>query len=743
MRTVNKMIEKAKKLINLQSLHTLRRERGAVFVLTALLLPALFGFLGVAYDVGNLYMHKARLQNVVDAAALAGGRAFMESQKKTVGTPDTVDAFPGDDGRTEELYVAGGSKNREGNHPDADNAADGYIYKNLVNFGTSVKNDKYSHYALSSEGMASRIFYRIGLYEEVPLHFIPVIIDRKKQKVRAGAVVVIEEGQTTGNTLFDKLFALENKINIHENVLDHQGDDAWEDKPKSQGGAKIVSTFDGEIIFTSNQWDANYAQTIVQDNQTGGYLYTKAEQAYQLEHDLSIKELNAIPNMGVKSAWDNTIGLDYHVQGFLTKLTRPHIDLLAHCNNDKQNFETSKIVSNSYKNNNNYIYYTVTSSKGTVIYYHKSKSGNEYTPCVGDYVKLEGNTYYAFQKEGSERFIFDEMGNRIVCNYNNGWSFRRKNIIDHETWTEFQYSNIVATLVSDNSEGTTYSYNYNGTIIRFTLEKIGINFSQGIEVNSNEYSSYPVYHWERNGGEAVLKVDGLPGDESNPVYIIFTGGADPIKIQVTKSNERPIIFCNLTTTPIREFEIKAGVEFKGVIYSPYANVGPVWNRGGGKFTGNITAKKLDIDVAGESWTQKNFVANDSDLNQLTSEILEAQEKRKNLAINSAKEYLGSLGLGIDDTAWGDPSWFSKQTEEKKEQIKEAWNNARQYLWATNGFDIPDWPWSDGGKPKDMDKPHYSDVSVSFGQKLRIINFDTEYTTHPYIDPFTKLFLEDE
>ncbi len=755
MKTFNKMIEKAKKLINLQPLHTLRSERGAIFVLTALLLPALFGFLGVAYDVGNLYMHKARLQNVVDAAALAGGRAFMESQKKTVGIPDTVDAFPGDDGRTEELYVTGGSKNRQGNHPDADNAADDYIYKNLVNLGTSVKNDKYSHYALSSEGMASRIFYRIGLYEEVPLHFIPVIIDRKKQKVRAGAVVVIEEGQTTGNTLFDKLFALGDKINIDENVLSNQGDDAWGKKPNSQGGARITSTFDGEIIFTSNQWDKNYAQAIVQDNQIGGYLYTKAEQAYQLEHDLSIKELGAIPNMGIKSVWDNSIGLDYHVPGFLTKLTRPHIDLTVDCNNGKQNLQTSKIT--SYKNNTNFQYYTVTSSKGTVIYYHKSKNGNDYTPCVGEYVKLEGNTYYSFQKEGSgfnanntwiacSTYVFDANGNQIFC-YKNGdkWEFYRKNKIVREDWggqiqITYQKLAVPDAPIADNSDGTTYSYNDNGTSVHFTLEKIGIDFSQGLEVNSNEYSSYPVYQWDQGGGEAVLTVDGLSGDESNPLYIILTGGT-PIKIHVTKSNARPIIFCNLTTNDIIEFEIKAGVEFKGVIYSPYATVNPVWNRG--KFTGNITAKRLDIDVAGESWTQKNFVANDSDLNQLTSEILEAQETRKNQAINSAKEYLAELGVSIDDTAWEDPSWFSKQTDDMKEQIQKAWYNARQNLWATKGFDMPDWPWSDGGKPKDMDKPHYSDVSVSFGQKLRIINFDTEYTTHPYIDPFTKLYLIDE
>lgn len=742
MRTVNKMIEKAKKLINLQPLHTLRWERGAVFVLTALLIPALFGFLGVAYDVGNLYMHKARLQNVVDAAALAGGRAFMESQKKTVGTPDTVDAFPGDDGRTEELYVAGGSKNREGNHPDADNAADGYIYKNLVNFGTSVKNDKYSHYALSSEGMASRIFYRIGLYEEVPLYFIPVIIDRKKQKVRAGAVVVIEEGQTTGNTLFDKLFAVEDKININRLVVLPQNEAALSKKP-TDGGATITSTFDGEIVFTSNQWDANYAQAIVQDDQMGGYVYTKAEQAYQLAHNLSIKELNAIPNMGIKSAWDNSIGIDYHVSGFLKKLTRPHIDLTVDCNNGKPNLQTSKIT--SYKNNTNYLYYTVTSSNGTVIYYHKKKNSSECIPCVGDYIKLEGNTYYFVQKEGSRRFVFDEKGNQITCVYeNNGWTFKRKVTIEHQYWTENLDQVIAANLVSDNSDGTTYSYNDNGTTVHFTLEKRVVDFSQGLEVNSNEYSSYPVYHWDQGDSGAELTVDGLPGDESNPLFIIFTGGTPYIR--VTKSNDRPIIFCNLTTTEIGRFIINPGVEFKGLIYSPYAavtNVDAGNNEAVGRFTGNITAKRLDIQVPGASWTQKNFVVNDSDLNQLTSEILEAQEKRKNQAINLAKEYLAESGVSIADTAWEDPSWFSKQTDAMKKQIQEAWYNARQNLWATKGFDMPDWPWSDGGKPKDMDKPHYSDVSVSFGQKLRIINFDTEYTTHPYIDPFTKLFLIDE
>ena len=64
-------------LVKIKNAEFLKQERGTIFVLTALLLPLMFGFLGFAYDVGNLYMHKARLQNTADAAVLAGARAYI------------------------------------------------------------------------------------------------------------------------------------------------------------------------------------------------------------------------------------------------------------------------------------------------------------------------------------------------------------------------------------------------------------------------------------------------------------------------------------------------------------------------------------------------------------------------------------------------------------------------------------------------------------------------------------------
>ena len=81
----------------LKNLKYIKQERGAVFVLTALLLPVLFGFLGLGYDVGNLYVHKARLQNTADAAALAGARGYVNEMK---GTTTGVIALPTESNET-------------------------------------------------------------------------------------------------------------------------------------------------------------------------------------------------------------------------------------------------------------------------------------------------------------------------------------------------------------------------------------------------------------------------------------------------------------------------------------------------------------------------------------------------------------------------------------------------------------------------------------------------------------------
>ncbi|MBQ1866947.1 pilus assembly protein TadG-related protein, partial [Selenomonas sp.] len=51
-------------------------QKGAILILTALLLPMLICGTGLAVDLGNIYVQKTRLQNTADAAALAGAKAY-------------------------------------------------------------------------------------------------------------------------------------------------------------------------------------------------------------------------------------------------------------------------------------------------------------------------------------------------------------------------------------------------------------------------------------------------------------------------------------------------------------------------------------------------------------------------------------------------------------------------------------------------------------------------------------------
>ncbi|MCX2727777.1 pilus assembly protein TadG-related protein [Thermomicrobium sp. 4228-Ro] len=67
--------------------------RGQVLVLLALLLVALLGFSALAVDVAFAYAERRLLQNMVDAAALAGARALYDGQSASQATAAAQAAF--------------------------------------------------------------------------------------------------------------------------------------------------------------------------------------------------------------------------------------------------------------------------------------------------------------------------------------------------------------------------------------------------------------------------------------------------------------------------------------------------------------------------------------------------------------------------------------------------------------------------------------------------------------------------
>ena len=59
------------------------RERGQVFLLTALLLPVLLGMAGLAIDLGSYSSERRSLQNAADSIALAAGQDLPDATKAT------------------------------------------------------------------------------------------------------------------------------------------------------------------------------------------------------------------------------------------------------------------------------------------------------------------------------------------------------------------------------------------------------------------------------------------------------------------------------------------------------------------------------------------------------------------------------------------------------------------------------------------------------------------------------------
>lgn len=796
-------------LKRLKLIKKMNRQSGSILVISAMMLPLMLGCLGFAYDFGNLYIHKSRLQNIADAAALAGGRAYLESRKKQEGR-DSYDVMPTLGGRpvvtyevSGKMYVEGGGSDYHpgSNHKDTDRVADEYIKKNIVNLGTSIKSDQYSHYALQSIGGGNldaansvgspKTFYRIGLYEEVPLHFLRLILNKKDQRVRAGAIVLVDDGKgiVSGKSVFDNLFTVKNGIDLSDNVA-------------VDSNNSIQGTFDGSIVVANDTWDSSNADT---------YFYTTGEKG----SGISIGDMEKIPNMGGKVVWWNTSqrqeevptsgleGIETSVTGFLNKLRKIHFDLKRNCTGtaanqslkDLQTVNLSRYITGDI---NLSFHYTISNSAGLITdYFHIEKlsniENNKLVFCMprfekddnrkdylgGAYVLIKnGNPeeYYSFFTEGygfknsksgnsivCNTYVLDSEGRKIFCNkkdLNGNIDFYLEELVQSNDSVEYKYWQIneaknndknIYILKNETEEAldyTKYYFNDNGTTKSFTLnKKRDFKFLTSRKLNEAQIKYSNVFHWEwEKDGEISLTVNGLTGDENYPVYIILTGNeGTPVKISVTASNQRPLIFCNLTKNEIT-FSINQNISFKGVIYSPFAkvtNTSPA-NGGAGRrhFTGSIISTELAIEDSQVSWANQSFLKNDEDLNAVSDTASEAQEARKQEAIEYAKKGLGN----ISDENWENPNWFGTLTAERQKEISDTWNSLRQSLLRGFGLDMPDWPWKDGGKTTDSDLHHYSISNsgiISEGERLRLINFRTEYTMEPYMDPFNQLSLGDE
>lgn len=738
----------------MKTLKSLKQERGAIFVLTALLLPIMFGCLGIAYDVGNIYIHKARLQNVTDAAALAGGRAYLESQKKATGTKDDVDDES--DGHSSDnpfTYTIAGRSNRSVDgitydstrkHADADKAADDYIYNNIINLGETVHADKYSHYALRGlkknaveEGQesadptynnteATEIFYRVGLYETVPLYFLPVITDKHKEIVRAGSVVLVQPGTTTGNSggggtttithfpsIFDNLFTYKDSLSLkHSSKLD-------EDPNNPNNNNYIYAMYVGDIVHSHGEDIDKYYYD--QDTNTTPHYYEERGKT-----------------VDGKSINDPTIDTMFAVEEYVEALTTAKLSQ-KYCvltDQNKQDLYISELNNpNSYWYNEKYFMKDYTGGKAFVtertpadifdsgeqgenwwsISYVKVKMSQNsteyiYVPCVN---KNWQGTYYVINKDKKTLDINIESVNGNYFMKLNG-----QDVYFDKNDNKFKAGN--------------------GTVINEDIAALSSNYEQF------KYSNifYINHHNNLNIHIDAELVGQDGGDVNTPIYIIVDPTVQRINIYVTDSNKRPIIFVDTGTDQVQFYNSEREATFSGVLYVPYAEGKGIQLKNKGGFIGNVIAKNIDTedeDQSSESkiaWIQKNFLENKNYTDSDVALVTEAKKNENaNYSFNSLSEEIKNeilTTLEIDADKLGNVEWFQNKSYDEKQSFYGKWlqlyNKYKSNIAVRNLL----WPWNDhfniGGEG--------GGDNVTTPENLRLINFRTEHReNHDVVDPF--------
>lgn len=146
------------------------RQKGQILVFTAVLLPLLIAACGFTVDFGNMYMHKSKLQNAADAAAISGAYAYR------------------DYGDTPEK------------HKNADDFAEFSLHDNIAN---ATELERIYQARIADDG---NTYYRVLLTEEVPVYFLRLFNVGNTVNVSADAVASISYSGGKGG-IFDNLFS--------------------------------------------------------------------------------------------------------------------------------------------------------------------------------------------------------------------------------------------------------------------------------------------------------------------------------------------------------------------------------------------------------------------------------------------------------------------------------------------------------------------------------------------------------
>ena len=248
------------------------RQKGQILVFTAVLLPLLIAACGFTVDFGNMYIHKSKLQNAADAAAIAGGYAFRDNK-------ENIDS-----------------------HPKADTASTDSAKSNLTNFDNIGQ-----HYQarVDKDGV---IYYRVELSESVPIYFLRLFGVGNSTTVSADSIASIVNLGGGKNNIFQNLFSFGSggfkSTNANQNPDDpgvslignssfYQGDirGIGPDADMSRHYTHELLTFASRDAFLADRkLTVRHALDIDKKNGTHEY-YTTPSQDYEHRLDDNLKDI--------------------------------------------------------------------------------------------------------------------------------------------------------------------------------------------------------------------------------------------------------------------------------------------------------------------------------------------------------------------------------------------------------------------------------------------------------------------
>lgn len=711
----------------------LKQERGALFVLTAMLLPVIFGFVGIAYDVGNLYMHKARLQNVTDAAALAGGEVFKNPPNKA-----TADAEAGESvNENGEVIDTNGKVVKSPQYTDilinnkiepqflhqaADSVATEYITKNKINLGNNINIVELSALGykdpldelvsgnITTKTENTHIYYRVIATEEVQVYFLPFILrgqNQGRQVVKATSIAEIQTTTEQREEAGSGSPTLVTNPSIFDNLFTYS---EYFDSGLSNANNNINSTFEGKMVFTYGNGSSTQAHfydmdAILAQSTSADHLFVDATPN---PNAMVNNDPNALWNKVNDPIIDTFYNTTAYVEAFKSKLKGPHVDVTDQnltvtgngtvnngCIIDGPDNIKFWLLGEYYPLDNNENRLTVTRDNKTYyICYHKIIINNN-DRCLRVAQNNEDSTLYLIND--ANQFTGYYIGTKEVEQWGNTYYvetiFNASGNEDLEGYNQFGIK-----------EYSSWQFNYSAR-------------------NSSETSN--IFHIDskfQGVNNTTITIGELSADENNlPLYIIVDSSINGVITVKVKNNVRPVILAYFGTANIN-LDLQGTTNL--TVYAPYGSVGyspdyePIHLEG--NYYGNIIAKRIAIQASGHSgnWHQTNFLQNDEDIAAATSAMLNALDVKT--VPDEIKEairgsYASALNVQVSDMMAD--NFYSKLSFEDKQTLYRTWRTLRQNPDYADYIEML-WPWNEHF---DLEVEEGGSVTVNSDTVVRLIN----------------------